>query len=58
MSNFLVNVSRWLEQQARIRNTVRELSALTDKDLSDIGIARCDIYAVARGDITRYHRLV
>lgn len=47
-------VSRWFRNQARIRNTVRELSALTDKDLSDIGISRCDIYGVARGSITRY----
>ena len=41
-------VSRWLRRQSRMRKTVRELSLLTDRDLSDIGIARCDIYRVVR----------
>ena len=41
-------VSRWLVRQSRMRKTVRELSALTNRELSDIGIARCDIYRVAR----------
>jgi uncharacterized protein YjiS (DUF1127 family) len=30
------------------RNTVAELSQLSDRDLSDMGVARGDIYAVAR----------
>ena len=29
------------------RRTVRELSQLTDRELSDIGISRCDIYTIA-----------
>ena len=41
-------VSRWLRRQTRMRKTVRELSALTNRELADIGIARCDIYRVAR----------
>ena len=41
-------VSRWLVRQSRMRKTVRELSALTNRELSDIGISRCDIYRVAR----------
>ena len=31
------------------RRTVRELSALSDRDLADIGIARSDIPAIAAG---------
>ncbi|PTW51393.1 MULTISPECIES: DUF1127 domain-containing protein [Rhodovulum] len=29
------------------RQTVRELSALSDRDLKDLGIFRCDIRAIA-----------
>jgi uncharacterized protein YjiS (DUF1127 family) len=32
----------------RYRETVRELSRLSDHELSDIGLARCDIDLVAR----------
>lgn len=42
-------ISRWLRRQSRMKQTVSELSALTDRELSDIGVARCDIYRVARG---------
>lgn len=34
---------------ARYRNTVSELSVLTDRQLADIGIVRLDIERVARG---------
>jgi len=39
---------RWMKQQERINRTRRELSLLTDRDLNDIGINRCDIDRVAR----------
>lgn len=35
-----------------VNQTIKELSALSDKELNDIGIARGDIYSVARGDTT------
>ena len=35
----------------RIKNTVRELSRLTSRELDDLGIARCDIYNVARQSV-------
>ena len=35
----------------RRRQTVRELSRLSDRELNDLGIARGNIYAVAHGDI-------
>jgi uncharacterized protein YjiS (DUF1127 family) len=33
----------------RCRDTVRELSRLSDRDLADLGISRFDIDSVARG---------
>jgi uncharacterized protein YjiS (DUF1127 family) len=41
---FVERVRRW----AMYRNTVRELSVLSDRDLSDLGINRADIEYVAR----------
>ena len=41
---FVERVRRW----AMYRNTVRELSVLSDRDLSDLGINRSDIEYVAR----------
>lgn len=38
----------WLRRQEKIHNAVRELNNLNDKELSDIGIARCDINRVVR----------
>ena len=34
-----------------VRSTMKELSKLSDRELNDIGIARGDIYSVARGDV-------
>ncbi len=39
----LAKIRTWLI----FRNTVRELECLSDKDLSDLGISRSDIKAVA-----------
>lgn len=39
----------YLREQSRYRETVRELSRLSDRELDDLGINRVDIPAVARG---------
>jgi uncharacterized protein YjiS (DUF1127 family) len=44
LSIALSGLRRWL----RSRETTRQLSALSDRELSDIGIARHDITRVAR----------
>jgi uncharacterized protein YjiS (DUF1127 family) len=44
LSIVLSSLRRWL----RARETARQLSALSDRELSDIGIARHDIPRVAR----------
>jgi len=36
-------------QKAQIKRTIRELSALTDRELNDMGLTRGDIYSVAHG---------
>jgi uncharacterized protein YjiS (DUF1127 family) len=38
----------WSAERRAYNEAVRELSALSDRDLADIGIARVDIQAVAR----------
>jgi uncharacterized protein YjiS (DUF1127 family) len=40
-----------LARQTAFERTVAELSALSDRDLADIGIPRCDIRAVARDSV-------
>ena len=37
----------------RHRDVARELSSMNDHELSDIGISRCDIGAIARGERRR-----
>jgi uncharacterized protein YjiS (DUF1127 family) len=37
-----------LRSYLRYRETVRELSQLTDRDLSDLGITRFQIHSIAR----------
>ena len=51
MTSIGKKVTRWLKRQAKMRKTVRELSALSDKDLADIGIHRSNIYDVVRSHL-------
>jgi uncharacterized protein YjiS (DUF1127 family) len=44
ISTLKKNIRRW----ARERNTIRELSQLSDRDLADLGIARGEIRFVAK----------
>jgi uncharacterized protein YjiS (DUF1127 family) len=48
MTKLLKEVNRWLSKLEHERRTRRELDALSDKDLNDIGISRCDIDRIAR----------
>jgi uncharacterized protein YjiS (DUF1127 family) len=41
-------ISKKLRAWRRYRDTVRELSQMTDYELGDIGIHRCDIEFIAR----------
>lgn len=42
------NLSAWAQERRSYKQAVFELNELSDRDLADIGIARCDIPAVAR----------
>ena len=48
MTQLISNMYSWLKRQEKIRNAVSELNNLNDKELSDIGISRCDINRVVR----------
>ena len=45
--DFFRDLKRRNELNRNIRVTIKELSALTDKELTDIGICRGDIWAIA-----------
>ncbi len=44
----LTKVAKALNRYSAYRRTTTELGRLTDRELSDLGIARCDINRVAR----------
>ena len=55
----LASLARWLKElnkrrayNAKVRQTIKELSALSTRELNDIGISRGDIYNIATGDET------
>jgi len=48
--DFLRSWNAYVKRQREINETVKELSRLTDYELNDIGIARGDIYSIAKGD--------
>ncbi len=42
----------WFSRERQYRATYNELSALTDRDLADIGVSRSDIVSIARRCVT------
>jgi len=48
MFDALKKVRKAFADHAKYRRTVNELSHLTNRELSDLGISRCDIYKIAR----------
>lgn len=48
--SFLTKLINDYREAKAIRQTENELRKLTDKELNDIGIARGDIYSIARQD--------
>lgn len=43
-----MNIRETYNNWREYRKTVSELSSLSSRELSDLGISRCDIHAVAR----------
>jgi uncharacterized protein YjiS (DUF1127 family) len=46
--NSFIKFRNWLHDRNEYRKAVEELYAMTDRDLADIGIVRCDIEAIVR----------
>ncbi len=44
----IMNIARSFNNWRQYRRTVAELSRMTPRDLSDLGISQCDIHRVAR----------
>jgi len=51
LNNFFKKLINNYQMAKAIRETENELRKLTDAELNDIGIARGDIYSIARQDI-------
>jgi len=49
VAKFFVNLNEKRIQRKEIKKTYQQLSALTDRELTDMGISRCDIWQVANG---------
>jgi uncharacterized protein YjiS (DUF1127 family) len=50
VAKFFVDLNEKRIQRKEINNTIKELSALSDRELNDMGLARGDIWSVAHGD--------
>lgn len=46
-------LSAWLKESRRLSRTKNELSYLTDRELADLGINRCDIDRIARDAVKK-----
>lgn len=44
---FIMGIADRIHRTSRIRRTVKELERLTNRELGDIGISRCDIPRIA-----------
>jgi len=53
MKTLVNSIAKKIAEYKRYRRTVIELSNLTNRDLADIGIARCDIHNIAANLIAR-----
>ena len=50
LANWLKNLRKKLQHRAMVNRTIKERSALSDRELNDMGLARGDIWSVAHGD--------
>lgn len=50
LADWFRNVNAKRKHRALVNRTIKELSALSDRELNDMGLARGDIWSVAHGD--------
>lgn len=53
---FFRNLTDFLQKRSEYKHAVSQLSRMTDRELSDIGINRADIHDVVRQDMARKSR--
>jgi uncharacterized protein YjiS (DUF1127 family) len=53
LADLIRDYRRKSAQKALERQTIKELSRLSDRELHDLGIGRSDIRSIARGDFYR-----
>jgi len=53
MLKVMSTIHAYLKSWEKYRRAVSELSKLSDRDLADIGISRCDIQTVAKESAQR-----
>lgn len=49
--NTISNLITFFEKRSAARKAYRDLNRLSNRELSDIGISRCDIYNVTYGNL-------
>jgi|TARA_R110002167_G_scaffold122124_1_gene300568 uncharacterized protein YjiS (DUF1127 family) len=49
--NAVINLINFFEKRSAARKAYRDLNSLSNRELNDIGISRCDIYNVTYGDL-------
>jgi len=50
LADWFRNLNAKRKHRAMVNRTIKELSALSDRELNDMGLARGDIWSVAHGD--------
>ena len=53
---FIRKIQNFLEQRTVYNRTFKELNALTNRELNDIGINRSEIYNIAHQEMIRKRR--
>jgi uncharacterized protein YjiS (DUF1127 family) len=54
--SIIKSIAGYLSKRSQYRHAVSQLSSMTDRELSDIGINRADIHDVVRHDMARKSR--
>jgi uncharacterized protein YjiS (DUF1127 family) len=49
-AGWLKKLNAKLQYRRNVKQTIKELSRLSDRELNDMGVARGDIYSIAHGD--------
>jgi uncharacterized protein YjiS (DUF1127 family) len=50
---FIKKMSGYLQKRAEYKHAVTQLSSMSDRELSDIGVSRADIHDIVRQDMVR-----